>query len=147
MPANTDPIYSKAPDVQAATFLGTAANADSTGGGTLNPVFQADATNGGFVQSIQFQPVATTAAAGTTTSARVFLSNITGSWTGNSSSNTWLIGELTLTGVTMSATAGLQHYVLTINKPIPAGWRIVVSFGTSLAANTGYAVTVFGGKY
>lgn len=147
MAANTDPIYSRLSDVQSAAFIAITANADSTGGGTLQTLYQADTTNGGYVQKIMVQPIATTATATTASSMRFFLSSITGTFTGNSSANTWLIGELTLTSATLSATASVQRWELPLNMAIPAGWRIVVSFGTTLAANTGYAATVVAGKY
>lgn len=144
---NNDPIYSRAGDVQSAAYIATAANADSTGGGTLQTLYQSDTTNGGFVQKIIVKPIATTAAATTATSMRFFLSSITGTFTGNSSANTWLIGELTLTSSTLSATVAQVQYELPLNFAVPAGWRIVVGFGTTLAANTGYVATVVAGKY
>lgn len=147
MAANTAPIYSKAADVQAATYIATTANADSTGAGTLQTLYQADVTNGGFVQKIIVKPIATTAAATTATSIRFFLSNITGAWSGNTASNTWLMGELSLVASTLSATAAQTQYEYMVNFPIPAGWRIVVGFGTTLAANTGYACVTVAGKY
>lgn len=147
MAANTDPIYSRASDIQALACIAIAANADSTGGGTLQPFYQADTTNGGFVQKVRIQPIATTATATTATSIRIFLSNITGTWTGNSSSNTWSIGELTLPATTLSATLGQATYEIPLNMAIPAGWRLVCSFGTTLAANTGYVVAAIAGKY
>lgn len=147
MAANTDPIYSRAPDIQAIACIATTQNVDSTGGGTLQPFYQADTTNGGFVQRVRVQPIATTAAATTGTSIRIFLSNITGTWTGNSSSNTWCIAEMTLPGTTLSATAGQASYDIPLNIAIPAGWRLVCSFGTTLAANTGYVVMAIAGKY
>jgi hypothetical protein len=144
---NSDPIYSKVADIQAASFIATAANADSTGAGTLQTLYQSDVTNGGFVQKIIVKPIATTAAATTATVMRFFLSNITGTWTGSTASNTWLIGELSLVSSTLSATAAQTQYEFMVNYPIPPGWRIVVGFGTTLAASTGYAASVIAGKY
>lgn len=143
--ANTDPIFSKIGDIQSnGALIGSTANTAQDGTGTLYPVFQGDATNGGFIQKLIARSVSTTAA----TVMRVFLSSITGSWTGNTAANTWLIQEVTLPAVTVSQTAAANHIEVPLNFALPPGYRIVVSFGTSTGAGTtGYVVTGIGGKY
>lgn len=142
---NNDPIYSKVGDIQSnGALLGPTANTAQDGTGTLYPVWQAGATNGGFLSRLLFESVTTTAA----TVCRVFLSSITGSWTGNTAANTWKIGEISLPAVTVSQTAQAPHLELPVNLPVPPGYRIVVSFGTSTGAGTtGWIVVGVGGKY
>lgn len=150
MAGNTDPIYSRIGDIQSnGALIGSTATTAADGTGTLYPVWQADATNGGFLQKLVFHPVGTSgASAVAATSARIFISNITGSWTGNTAANTWLYQEVTLGAVTTSLSAATTHYEVPLNIAVPPGYRIVVGFGTSTgAATTGYVVTGVGGKY
>lgn len=149
MPANMNPIFSKVGDIQSGgAILGPTATTaqDGTGAGVAS-VYQADATNGGFVKAIRFQSAGSPA----TTVARVFISSVTGTFTpgtSNAVTNTWLVAEITLLTTTLSQTAAAPTYELPLNLPLPPGYRICVSFGTSTgAAGTGYVVTVFGGKY
>jgi len=68
--ANTSPIYSKVGSVQGGITLTTAAN-DYTGQSINNSiVFQADPTNGSFVQRLRFKAAGAT---GTATVARIYL--------------------------------------------------------------------------
>ncbi len=142
---NNDPIYSKVGDIQCISGLqGTTANTAQNGTGTLYPVFQADATNGGYLQRLSFQPVTTTAA----TVCRIFISSITGTWTGNSNADTWLFTEVTLPAITVSQTAAAPHIEVPMSLALPPGYRVVVGFGTTTgAATTGWMVIGIGGKY
>lgn len=147
---NTDPVYSRAGDTQSAqninsgTILGPTANTAQDGTGTLYPVFQADTTNGGFCQKIAFQSIGTTSL----TVCRIYISSITGSWTGNTASNTALFTEVTLPAVTLSQTAQSPHIEVPINFALPAGYRFVLSFGTSTgAAGNGWSPIAIAGKY
>lgn len=68
--ANTSPIYSRVGSVQGGIILTTAA-ADYTGQGILNAiVFQADATNGSYIQRLRFKAVGATTSA---TVARIYI--------------------------------------------------------------------------
>lgn len=68
--ANTSPIYSRVGSVQGGAILTTAAN-DYTGQGILNTiVFQADPTNGSYIQRLRFKAVGATTSA---TVARIYL--------------------------------------------------------------------------
>lgn len=154
MAVNTDPIYSRAADIQssslaAATLLGPTANTAQDGTGTIYPIWTADATNGGYFQKLTFESITTVAA----TVCRVYLVDTvptvtSGALVSNTSLNTHKIGEISLPAVTVSQTAAAPHLELPLNIAIPAGYRIAVSFGTSTGASTtGWAVLGIGGKY
>jgi hypothetical protein len=151
MPANTDPIYSRAPEVLASgAVIGPTANTaqDGTSSSTsMYEIGQMDQTNGGFLKRLRFQPVGSPAA----TVARIYLCSVTGAFTmgtSNNAANTHLVGELQLPAVTLSQTVPAAAADFMLNEAVPAGWRLLVSFGTSTgAAGTGYKVTAFGGKY
>jgi hypothetical protein len=149
MSANIDPIYSRSPDLQlGGAVLGPSANTALDGtGANVFPVFQADTTNGGFVQRIIAKAVGSPAA----TVMRVFVSTVTGTFTpgtSNTAANSQLIAEIAAPAITLSQTAESPQFERALNIPLPAGYRLFVAFGTSTgAAGTGYAVTVIGGKY
>lgn len=140
MPANTQPIFTLAPDVQWTTPAMTAANTtkDLTAG-TIYLAFTADATNGGYVQRIRFRTLGANSAA---TVARIWINN---GPTGTPANNT-LFDEITLPTTVLSETAAQANYELPLNFALPAGNRIYVTLGT--APNTaGWQATVIGGKY
>src|SRR6185312_963180 len=100
MAANTLPIYSRKAHVDSVQsnhsglIAGPSANTAQDGSGSnMWQVFQADATNGSYVQKVAFRSVGSPAA----TVARLFVcSNTSGSFTGgttNSATNTWLLAE------------------------------------------------------
>jgi hypothetical protein len=141
MPANTQPIFTLAPDVQWTTPAMTAANTtkDLTAG-TIYLAFTADATNGGYVQRIRFRTLGANSAA---TVARIWINN--GGATGTAANNT-LFDEITLPTTLLSETAAQANYELPLNFALPSGDRIYVTLGT--APNTaGWQATVIGGKY
>jgi hypothetical protein len=149
MAANTDPIYTRTPDVQlGGAVLGPSANTATDGtGANITSIFQADATEGGFVNKVICKPVGTAAA----TVIRLFLCSVTGAFTAgtsNTAANTSLIGELSTVAWTASNTAASPQYEIPVNMPIPPGYRLLMAFGTSTgAAGNGFAVTTVGGKY
>lgn len=136
--ANTSPIFSSAGDVQWGTSAITTANTAKDGTGTVLTTFTSDATNGGFVQRIRFRAAGTNIA----TVARVFINN--GS-TNATPANNILWDEITLAATTLSETSALPTYELPLNFALPAGYKLNVTLGTTVAA--GYYVTVIGGKY
>lgn len=149
MAANIDPIYSRAPDVQmGAAILGPSANTalDGTGANTTS-IFQADSVNGGYVQKVIAKAVGSPAA----TVMRIFVCSVTGAFTpgtSNTAANTAMVAEYTLPAITVSQTAATPQYEIPVNFPLPAGWRLLATFGTSTGASgTGYALTTVGGKY
>lgn len=150
MAANRDPIFSSAPDIQlGGAVLGPSANTAQDGtGANITSIFQADASNGGFVEAVILAAVGAPAA----TVARVYICTVTGAFTpgtSNTAATTSLIGELTLPVVSaVSQTIAQAPQVIPIGRALPAGYRLLISFGTSTgAAGTGYAVTAVGGKY
>lgn len=146
---NIDPIYSRAGDIQlGAAVLGPSANTalDGTGANTTS-VFQADTTNGGYVDTLRLKPVGSPAA----TVARVFICTVTGAFTpgtSNTAANTSLYTEVTLPTITQSQAAASPDFTVPLKLALPPGYRLLLTFGTSTgAAGTGYAATVVGGKY
>lgn len=145
MAANTSPIYTDTPRVSwtntdgdggAAGPLKTA-NTAHDGTGTVLTCFTAG-VDGSFIRSVRFS------AAGTNTAsvARVFVNN------GSANStlgNNIKVDEITLPATTASAVAETALVELTLNIPIPAGYTILVTLGTTVAA--GYNVAVLGGDY
>lgn len=153
MAANTDPIFSRTPDVKLATVSAVIpqTNANTSTDGTSSAsnmweIFQADTTEGGYVQKIILKAIGSPSA----TVARVFLSSITGALTigtTNTAVNTMLIAELGLPAITVSQTGASPHFEIPLNMALPAGYRLLISFGTSTGSNNGYSVITVGGKY
>lgn len=151
MAANTDPIWSKAPNNQsvAGVVIGPSANTAQDGtGANIYVVWQADTANGGFLEYVNFYPVGSPAA----TVARIYLykgsSGTFTAGTSNTAANTFCIGDLALISVTLSQTVAGPRIAFAANIGVDAGDRILVSFGTSTgAAGTGYVVVGIGGKY
>jgi hypothetical protein len=146
MAANVQPIFSKVGDIQwgaADGNGGTAgplktANTAKDGTGTVLTVFTADATNGGWVEDIVVQPVGTN----TASVLRVFINN--GSTNATIANNT-LIANASLPSTTLTEVAGMQVITIPIRRALPAGYKLNVTLGTTVAA--GWQVTTFGGKY
>lgn len=144
MAANTDPIFSRAPDIQ---WVGAITLANNTKDLTGSPdtsylVFTADATNGGFIRELRVKadPANNTAA----TVMRVFINN--GSSVGVAA-NSIFITEISIAATTASATAALPDYVVPLNFALPAGYRIYVTFGTAPGGSGQFSVCGIGGKY
>jgi hypothetical protein len=137
MAANTSPIFSISGDIEWGTSALTTQNTAKDGTGTVLTVFTAD-TNGAFVQRIRFRAAGTNIA----TVARVFINNGSDNAT---ASNNILYDEITLAATTLSEVAALATYELPLNFALPAGYKINVTLGTTVAA--GYYVSVIGGKY
>lgn len=135
---NTKPIYSKGPDVQwGATALATA-NTAKDGTGTVLTVFTADATNGGRVEKVRIRAIGTNVA----TVLRVFINN--GS-TNATAGNNILYTETTIAATTLSEVAALADNEIVLALPLPAGYKINITIGTTIAA--GVMVSAVGGKY
>ncbi len=154
MPANVQPIYSLTPHIDSAaahnsgTVVGPTANTAQDGSGSNIYLCFLAGANGSYLQKIVFRSVLSPAA----TNARIFwCSDSSGSFTGgttNTTTNTTLINEISLPVTTVSQTVQAPSLELVLGFAIPAGTKILVTFGTSTgAAGTGYAVTVFGGDY
>lgn len=144
MPANLDPIYSKAGVLSsdAATAMGavlTAAAADYTGIGANNILaFTADATNGGFIQRLRVKPLGTNVAS----VLRIFINN---GAVNTTATNNSFYGELSLPATTANAAAANIDLDYPLNFALQPGYRIYVGLGTAVAA--GWKITPIAGKY
>ena len=150
MTANVDPIFSRVHLVTVGQgIVGPNANTAMDGSGAnCGLVFQADTSNGSFIQKIMMKAVGAPAA----TVARFFLCSVTSAitfGTTNTSSNTNLIAEVTLPQiVTQSNVAAQPPIDVPLNIGIPAGYQIFVAYGTSTgSAGTGYVSTPIAGAY
>lgn len=138
MAANKQPIYSRVPDIQWIDAVATA-NTDKEGdAGTVYIVFTADATEGGRADKIVFMPKGTNVA----TVARIFINN--GSAT-TTAANNFYYKDVTLAATTNSEVAEIGATEIPLDIPLPAGYRIFVTLGTTVAA--GFMVGVLGSKY
>ena len=137
MAANTNPIYSLAPSIQwGATALATA-NTAMDGTGTVLTVFTAG-SEGSYVSRMRFRAIGTNIA----TVARVFINN--GS-TNATPANNVLFSEITLAATTASANSALAEYEMPLGFALPAGYKLNVTVGTTVAS--GYMISVLGGVY
>ena len=149
MAANTAPIYTRTSDLQAGgAIIGTSANTatDGTGANTFL-IYTADATEGSYVQSVRLFPVSTIAA----TVARLWICEDTGAFTAgttNTAVNTTRIGEISVAAWTVSNTTAAPVYEIPVNMAMPAGTKLLMTFGTSTgAATTGFNPLIIAGKY
>jgi hypothetical protein len=149
---NTDPIYSKFPDLQlAGAIIGTNANTATDGtGANMTRIYTSPGTTGeagGYVALVRLKPVSTIAA----TVARLWLCTDTGTFTPgttNTAANTTMIGEVSIAAFTASNTVASPVYEIPVNFAIPPGMKLLMSFGTSTgAATTGFNPLIVGGKY
>lgn len=150
MPSNIDPVYSKTGRFglggTSTTFkISTStANTNFDGTGTLDTdiwiAFTADATNGSFLRSIVAKIRST--GVGVASVLRLFINN--GSANGTNTNNA-LYKELTLPAITATQTAATPDFEIPCNIMLPAGYRILYTFGT--APVNVYMVFGIGGDY
>lgn len=141
---NIAPIYTKTPDVSnnGGTVAGgtlTTATGDFTGVSANYVLEHTAGANGSYIRKLRFKAVGTNV----TTVARVFLNN--GSTNGTGSNNTFF-GEVALPATTSSnssMTGPDIDYMMEI--ALPAGWRIYVGLGTTVAA--GWNCVCISGQY
>lgn len=144
MPANTAPIFTVKPDLSTNGTTGmsptlTTAAADFVGTNANNALVFTAGADGAYVRKIHFKAIGTNVQS----VARIYLNN--GS-TNATATNNALYGEVQLpasTAGTNSPTGVEVDYVMEI--AIPAGWRIYVGLGTTVAA--GWVVTAVAGSY
>lgn len=145
MAQNITPIFSIKGSVgtdnsttMASTF--TTAAADYTGATATNnkQVWLADATNGGFIQRLRFKAIGTNIAS----VARVFINNGSANTT---ASNNEFYGEISLPATTAIATSATVEIDYPMNFALPAGFKIFVGLGTTVAA--GWVCVGIGGAY
>jgi len=147
MAANTIPVFPKTPKVQWNAVKIDTANTAKDGTGTTSLVFTAGAS-GSKVDQIKVRALGTN----TATVMRFFINN--GS-TPATAANNVLVHEETIASTTLSETSKLVDNDILITKTpmdvvcpipyLPAGYRLYVTIGTSVAA--GLMVTVFGADY
>jgi hypothetical protein len=148
---NTAPIFTGTPDVSG-TRITTAQN-NSQGNGTIGTdiflAFSAGAS-GSYLQKVRFTLGGATAnTASTAAVLRIYLSTqSTGSTT---SSNTWLIQEVTAASQTPNVVTTLTGATYPIDVPlnfaIPTGYHLLVGASAVVGANTVWTVTTYGGDY
>jgi len=149
--SNTDPIYSKASDVQGSALITTAASVvydiSGTIGTDIYKIFTADATNGGFVQRIRLKYAGNSTTTSNAAVAKIWLSSVT-SGTPTIGTQAWFLDEIALPATgTLTTTATNAVYDVPLNFAVPAGWCICVKITVSQPANFGWMCTVIAGKY
>jgi hypothetical protein len=137
MAVNTSPIFSKRGDIQWSPGFLSAANIAKDGTGTVSLAFVAGA-DGAFVQRLVARPVGTNVA----TVLRLFVNN---GGVNTTATNNSMIAELALPATTLSENTAQPPYELPLNFVLPAGYKLICTLGTAVAA--GFEVTVFGGSY
>ena len=148
MPGNSIPIYSKVGAFGYARV--TAGLAYSNGAGTIGTdmfvAFNADPTNGSFVQRVRWSATSANVAAATSaTVGRVYISS---SNVVANISNTTLFQEVALPSVTAgSASVATYPIDVPINMALPPGYCILVSNHGAPATNTTWVASVFAGNY
>src|SRR5262245_18119666 len=141
MAANIDPIYTRTPN--AGNFTGTSqgplVTANTTKdltSGTSYLIFTAG-SDGAYVKALRIRPAGTNVA----TVVRVWINN--GSTTGTASNNA-LFDEITVAATTNSEVAAIAGTEVPMNIPLPGGYRIYCTTGTTVTA---IFVVAIGGDY
>lgn len=129
MTANTSPLFTLTPNIAVGQTIATA-NTAKDGTGTVVTVYTAGANNG-VALKVVFQPLGTNVQ----TVARVFINN---GGTNATASNNSYHADVTLPATTLSETASMPKVELVLNTYFPAGYKINLTIGTTVAA--GYAV-------
>lgn len=127
MAANTVPIFPLTPAIGGigASALQTA-NTAKDGTGTVTTVMTAGA-NGSRVDYLRVRATGTNVA----TVLRVFINN--GSTNTNAANNV-LFTEATIAATTLSEVAALAETTIQLDLPLPAGYKILCTIGTTVAA-------------
>ena len=143
MPAGTQPIYVSRPKVYWSNTITAANITKDLTSGTLNPpIFQANTSNGSFVDHIRARSVGTNVAS----VARIFLNN--GGNTAqmnNGIANNAMITEISLPVTNISETGAQPDVILPLKMALQAGYNVHVTLGTAVAG--GWVFTGFGGDY
>lgn len=145
--ANTNPIFTNAPDIQWGSADGNGgtagplktANTALDGTGTVLTVFTADATNGGFVRFLRARSIGTNSSASV---LRIFINN--GSTNATVANNT-LYDEISLPTTTGSNSQALVPIEVPLGIALNPGFKINCTLGTTVGG--GWQITVVGGKY
>ena len=136
MAANTLPIFPKNGSLSWGTL--TTQNTATDGTGTVVTVFTADATNGSRIDTLKVRHLGTNAI----TVLRIFINN--GSTNATAGNNT-LYMESSIAANTLTQTAASTDIEIPLDICLPAGYKINVTIGTTIAA--GISVCGVGGSY
>ena len=151
MPVNTAPIFTGTPKVTGTRITSAQNNSQGTGtiGTDIYLAFSAG-TNGSYLQKVRFTLGGATAnTASTAAVLRVYLSTQASGAT--TSSNTWLVQEVTAASQTPNVVTTLTGATYPIDVPlnfaIPSGYYLLVGSSAVTSANTVWTVTTYGGDY
>jgi hypothetical protein len=136
MAAGIDPIYIAVPEIGFGANLVTA-NTATDGTGTVSTLMTAGA-NGSFVEKIFVRHLGTNVQ----TVVRIFVNN---GGANSTAANNRLIREITVPANTLSQTAASLAIDIPINIPLQAGYSLLATNGTTIAA--GLALTTIYGDY
>lgn len=148
--ANIDPIYSRRGEIASSTTAVSTsfpspldtANTALDGTGTVQTIFLADATNGGFVRSIIIKQ-AKAAAVSTAAVIRIFINN---GQSNTTATNNLLYKEFVVPAVTPSTTAASPDYEIPCNLALREGMKLNAVISVS-QTTTGFLVYGIGGAY
>lgn len=148
--ANTNPIFSAEPVVGAVAI--TAANTNGLGTGTIGTdIFRllSPSTDGTYLSRIQIFPSASVANTATNaTIFRAYITSITGNNATTGGTNTFLIGECYMPGITAdSSTAQNSPYVIPLGFALSPTYGLIIASHVTIATNTQWHAVVFGGNY
>lgn len=135
----TAPIFVNVPKVYSSNTI-TAANVskDLSTGTIPPPVFQANTTNGSFLDHIRAKPLGGQIAS----VARVFWNNGQATTT---AINNAMITEISLPAITGTETAAQIDIVIPVKEALPPSANVYVLLGTAVA--NGWVFTGWGGDY
>jgi hypothetical protein len=149
MPANIDPIFSQAPDIQGklvVTAPSVVYNTSGTIGTDIYAVWIADATNGGYIQKLRVKYSGNNTTTSNAAVLKIWISSVsTGTPT---TSQAYLYDEIALpaTGA-LSTTTTSAVYEIPMGIALPAGYAVLAVITVTQPANFGWFVTGIGGKY
>jgi hypothetical protein len=150
MAGNTDLLVSKVADIQAAPLINAVAavlyNASGTIGTDVHKVWQADATNGGFLQRVRVKYVANATTASVACVMKLYISSQnTGAVT---DTNSWFFDEIAIpaTGA-LTTTAPNNGYEVPFGFALPPNYTVLAKITVAQPANCGFIAQGIGGKY
>jgi len=123
---NINPIFSRVAEVQGVESIATANNTIDLTSCTSYLICTANATNGGWLDGVIVKINPANNCAGTV--VRFWMNN--GSTTGTSS-NSFLIGEMTIAAWTTSATAQSPDYFWSYDGPMAPGAKLYLTVATA----------------
>lgn len=153
MAANTSPIFTLTPNVGRILIPTTNAQvkSDGTSAGSSNDnlyvAFTAGA-NGSFVDRVRFMSVANAVTTGSATVLRCYLSTVNSAPSATTSSNTFLLGEISVPAVpSANASNATSPYDIPLGIAIPASTYILVGQHSAQTTNQAWIAVCFGGNY